>query len=60
MRLLKELGIRRVRREISSTYILRAVLSEHLSGRRGCYSPTKKDVNIAVQIRVEAAALAGW
>lgn len=30
-----------------------------LSGRRGSYSPTKKDVNIAVEVRVEAAAPAG-
>lgn len=41
-----------VRREVSSAYISTKCW-------RGCYSPTKKDVNIAVQIRIEAAASAG-
>lgn len=59
-RLLKELGIRHVFavRYLPSIFC-EPVLSGRLSSRHGCYSPTEKDVNIAVQICVEAAAFAG-
>lgn len=58
-RLLKELGIRRAGVVSFRLYLVNGAVGMRLSGRRGCYSPTKKDVNIAVQIRVEATAPAG-
>lgn len=57
-RLLKEgLGVFAVR--YLPSIFCEPMLLDRLSGWRGCYSPTEEDVNIAVQIRVKAAAFAG-